>query len=190
MADALHSLSLLAGHGHRLWQADTTWNSKPTRIEAIVMFIRLLGEENAALACKAQPSLHRCGPPGPTVMWPMPMPRATAMAQAAGNSPPARVITAKEYVEFVMRALRYSSTAHTDLSTTLSDAKGAGRAERRANTTCSPRTALLRAYLVYLSYLRADHPRFRQQQTRWNSNWFRAGRLLLESAADTRPTPW
>ena len=155
MADALHSPSLLAGTGTG-FGSGYDLEKQPTRIEAIVMFIRLLGEENAALACKDS---H------PFTDVPAWADRYVAYAYAKGYSNGAggrqfastRVITAKEYVEFVMRALRYSSTAHTDLSTTLSVAKSDGLLNA-AEYDLLNRNALLRAHLVYLSYYALTTP--------------------------------
>ncbi len=155
MADALKSLSLLQGTGTG-FGSGYDLEIQPTRIEAVVMFIRLLGEENAALASTAK---H---PFSDVPRW---ADRYVAYAYEKGYSngvennqfASARVITAKEYVEFVMRALRYSSTAHTDLSTTLSDAKAAGLLTAREYDLLNTST-LLRAHLVYISYYALSTP--------------------------------
>lgn len=155
MADALKSLSLLKGTGTG-FGSGYDLEKQPTRIEAIVMFIRLLGEENAALACTAEHPFTDV--PG----W---ADRYVAYAYEQGYSngaggnqfASARVITAKEYVEFVMRALRYSSTEHTDLSTTLGDAKNVGLLTAGEYDLMNS-AALLRAHLVYVSYYALSTP--------------------------------
>ena len=155
MADALKSLSLLKGTGTG-FGSGYDLEKQPTRIEAIVMFIRLLGEENAAQSCTAKHPFTDV--PG----W---ADRYVAYAYEKGYSngaggnqfASARVITAKEYVEFVMRALRYSSTAHTDLSTTLGDAKTVGLLTAKEYDLLTS-SALLRAHLVYISYYALSTP--------------------------------
>ena len=155
MADALKSLSLLRG-------TDTGYGSgydlekKPSRIEAIIMFIRLLGEEDDALACTAKHPFTDV--PG----W---ADRYVAYAYEQGYSNgiggnkfgSAYSISASEYVEFVMRALRYSSTAHTDLRTTLSDAQKVGLLTTKECDLLNS-TTLLRAHLVYVSYYALSTP--------------------------------
>ena len=90
--------------------------STPTRIQALIMLIRLLGEEDAALRSTAEN-------PFPDVpAW---AERYTAYAFAMGytagvengNFAPNREANAGMYTEFVLRALGYSSTAQADVRT-------------------------------------------------------------------------
>ena len=149
MADALSRLSLLKGTGTG-FGSGYDLEKTPTRIEAIVMFIRLLGEEQAALSSTATHPFKDVAP------W---ADRYVAYAYEKGYSNGAgkdvfassRSITVKEYVEFVMRALRYSSTAHTDLSTTLEDAKNASVLTPKEFELLTS-VPLLRAHLVYISF--------------------------------------
>lgn len=149
MANALKSLSLLQGTGTG-FGSGFDLERQPTRIEAIVLFIRLLGEEQSALACTAT---H---PFSDVPAW---AEKYVAYAYAMGYSNGAgggqfastRTITAKEYVEFLLRALEYSSTDHTDLSTTMANAQAAGVLNRAEYDLLSSAT-FLRAHVVYLSY--------------------------------------
>lgn len=88
----------------------------PTRIQALIMLIRLLGEEDAALRSTA-------ANPFPDVpAW---AERYTAYAFERGytngvengNFAPDREASAGMYMEFVLRALGYSSTAEADVRT-------------------------------------------------------------------------
>lgn len=154
MADALKSLHLFRG-------TDTAYGSgydleqTPTRIQAIIMLIRLLGEEDAALRCTA---------PHPFVDVPEWCNAYVAYAYEKGYSNGVgrdrlgREIfgtqmdaSAVMYTEFVLRALGYSSTAVADISDALERAQSAGiltdgeRAQLKS-------TVFQRADVVYLSY--------------------------------------
>lgn len=155
MADALKSLSLLQGTGTG-FGSGYDLERKPTRVEAIVMFIRLLGEEDAALACTAKQPFSDVAPWADRYVA-YACEKGYSNGAGGGKFASAREITAKEYVEFVMRALKYSSTAHTDLSTTLNDAKNTGvlTAGEYQLLTSEP---LLRAHVVYLSYYALSTP--------------------------------
>lgn len=155
MAEALRTLNLLQGTGTG-FGSGFDLERRPTRIEAIVMFIRLLGEEQAALSCTASHPFSDVAP------W---ADRYVAYAYLQGYSNGAggdrfasdREISAAEYVEFLMRALQYSSIDHTDLSTTLSDAHDVGLLNDREYDTLTS-TPLLRAHVVYLSYYALSTP--------------------------------
>lgn len=155
MAEALRTLRLLQGTGTG-FGSGFDLERRPTRIEAIVMFIRLLGEEQAALSCTASHPFTDVAP------W---ADRYVAYAYTQGYSNGVggnrfasdRQISAAEYVEFLMRALQYSSIDHTDLSTTLSDARQVGLLNDREYDVLTT-TPLLRAHVVYLSYYALSMP--------------------------------
>lgn len=149
MADALKALGLFrgtnlgTGSGYELERA-------PARIEALIMLIRLLGEEEAALACTAEQ------PFSDVPDW---CARYVAYAYEKGysngvgggrfgtNEPASAVI----YAEFILRALGYSSTAQTDISDSPERALAAGiltSGECEALRT----EEFLRADVVYLSW--------------------------------------
>lgn len=154
MAAALKSLRLFRG-------TDTGFGSgydlekTPTRAEAVIMLIRLLGEEDAALACTS---------PNPFVDVPAWFTPYAAYAYEKGYSNgigkdrygkdlfgTQYEASAVMYAEFLLRALGYSSTATTDISDALDRALNAGV------LTAGERTALLsgtflRADVAYLSY--------------------------------------
>ena len=136
---------------------------RPSRIEAMILFIRLLGEEDAALACTAK------NPFSDVPAW---ADRYAAYAYQQGYSNgvgdgkfgTALMISPQEYVEFILRALGYSSTSHTDLSTTLNDARTAGvLTSGEYNSLRS--TTLLRAHLVYISYYALSTPMASENST-------------------------
>lgn len=151
MASALKALSLFKG-------TDTGYGegfdleAAPTRIQALVMLIRLLGEEDEALAC-VSPVPFKDISDG---YWGRPY---IAYAYEKGytngvednNFAPDRSASEGMYVEFILRALGYSDTTQTDVSTAADRAFLVGvltageRAALRANS-------FLRADVVYLSW--------------------------------------
>ncbi len=151
MASALKMLSLFRG-------TDTGYGEgfdlelAPTRIQALVMLIRLLGEEDAALACVSPAPFKDIK----ADYWGRPyVAYAYEMGYTNGvednKFAPDRPASAGMYVEFVLRALGYSDTTQTDISSSASRALGAGvitsgeKAVLEAND-------FLRADVVYLSW--------------------------------------
>lgn len=155
MADALNSLTLFMGTG-RGYGSGYELEKQPTRAEGIVMFIRLIGEEDAALSSSAtHPFTDVPAWASPYVAY------AYEKGYTNGISPTKfgtnNAINASQYVEFLMRALGYSSIEHSDLSSTLSDAKTAGILTEGEYEMLTSAT-LLRAHVVYLSYYALDVP--------------------------------
>lgn len=128
----------------------------PTRLQALIMFIRVLGEEDAALAYTG----------------PMPFTDVAAGSQSekyvgyayskgytngysATTFRPSQTVTAGQYMEFMLRALGYSSAANTDLSGTLDNAYANGVVTSGELTALQSGT-FLRADLVYVSYYALD----------------------------------
>ena len=151
MASALKTLSLFRG-------TDTAYGegfdleAGPTRIQALIMLIRLLGEEDAALACTAPSPFSDIA----ENYWGY---RYLAYAYEKGYTngvednkfAPDRPANAGMYTEFVLRALGYSDTSQHDIST------AAERAYTAGVVTAGERAALqaggfLRADVVYLSW--------------------------------------
>ena len=139
MAEALQSLSLFRG----------------TRAEALIMLIRMLGEEKAALACTAsQPFIDVPDWCAPYVAYAYERGYSNGVGtDSLGHSyfGTQQTASAAMYVEFMLRALGYSSTATTNISDALDRAVTAGV------LTAGERTALrssdfLRADVAYLSY--------------------------------------
>lgn len=151
MASALKTLTLFKG-------TDTAYGGSfdldvtPTRIQALIMLIRLLGEEEAALACTAPSPFSDIS----SGYWGY---RYLAYAYEKGYTngvednkfAPDRPANAGMYTEFVLRALGYSDTSQHDVST------AADRAYADGVITDGERTALrsdnfLRADVAYLSW--------------------------------------
>ena len=155
MADALKSLTLLKGSGSGIGNGYNLEN-QPNRIEGIIMFIRLLGEEDEALATTAAHPFKDV-PAWADSYVAYAYQKGYSNGVGKGKFGAEKKITAKEYVEFIMRALHYSSIEHTDLSTTLNDAKKAGVISAKEYDLLN-NTTLLRAHAVYLSYYALSVP--------------------------------
>ena len=149
MAAALKSLHLFKGtftgygEGFDLEKA-------PTRMEALIMLIRLLGEESEALTCTAyQPFTD-------VPDWALPYAAyAYSKGYTNGVGPTTFGTTmsasAEMYTEFLLRALRYSSTAQSDISNAPERAHFAG-VLTTGEVSALRASAFLRADVVYLSY--------------------------------------
>lgn len=157
MASALKTLSLFKG-------TDTGYGGGfdleevPTRIQALIMLIRLLGEEDEALACTASAPFKDIA----AGYWGRPYiayayEKGYTNGVEGGNFAPDRSASEGMYVEFVLRALGYSDTEQTDVSTAADRALSAGvltageRAALRAND-------FLRADIAYLSWYALGAP--------------------------------
>ncbi len=155
IASALKSLGLFRG-------SDTGYGGgfdlekAPTRMEALIMLLRLLGEEDAALSCTA------AHPFADVPAW------ANAYAAYAyekgytnGVSPTAFGTTmsasAEMYTEFLLRALGYSSTARSDISDAPERAFFAG-VLTAGEVTALRVGSFLRADVAYLSYYALETP--------------------------------
>lgn len=149
MADALRTLSLFRGTGSGIgsgYELERT----PSRIEALIMLLRMLGEENAALACT---SSH---PFTDVPEWCEPyVAYAYEKGYSNGISPTLfgtqYEASALQYTEFMLRALGYSSTATTDISDSLDRAFSAGILTS-GECAALKDTPFLRADIAYLSY--------------------------------------
>ncbi|MBQ9646844.1 MAG: S-layer homology domain-containing protein [Oscillospiraceae bacterium] len=157
MASALKTLSLLKGTGVGYgegFELEVT----PTRIQALIMLIRMLGEEDAALQC-ASPAPFRDIPDD---YW-----GRAYIAYAAEKGytngvednlfAPDRATNAGMYIEFILRALGYSDTTQTDITTAAARAQNVGvltSGERAVLET----NAFLRADVAYLSWYALDVP--------------------------------
>ena len=154
MAQALRTLSLFQG-------SDTPYGSgfdleaDPTRLQALVMFIRVLGEEQEALSCTA-PNPFR------DIVW---GDRYVAYAYEKGytngygdgtfgsNDP----VDAVTYVEFLLRAMGYSTAGVDDWTTALTRAVQYGVITAGEQAQLS-RMPFHRAQVVYLSYYALSAP--------------------------------
>ncbi len=153
IALALRELGLLRGSGSGIGEGFDL-HLAPTRAEALVMFIRLLGEEDAALTCTYD---H------PFTDVPSWLDRYAAWAWHKGYSNgisgnsfgPALAVSAVEYQEFLLRALGYSTVGVDNYLTSLERSLEHG-ALTDAEYFLLSDTAFLRAHVAYLSYYNLD----------------------------------
>lgn len=151
MASALKTLRLFRGTGSGYGEGFDL-ERIPTRIEALVMLIRMLGEEEAALECEAASPFADV----PETYWGRPY-VAYAVEQGYTNGVSATQfapnVTASSdmYVEFVLRALGYSDTTQTDISDAAQRARTAG-VLTAGEAAVLGATPFLRADVVYLSW--------------------------------------
>lgn len=149
MASALKTLTLFRGSDTGFGQGFDLERA-PTRTEALVMLIRLLGEEAEALACTASHPFRDVDPwAAPYVAYAYQKGYSNGMsADMFGSSVSASV---QMYTEFILRALGYSSTAQADISDALTRAVSCGviTGNERAALESG---AFVRADVVYLSY--------------------------------------
>jgi len=156
LADGLKAMGLFKG-------SDTGYGSgydlerAPTRIEALIMFLRLLGEEDDALATTTP-----C-PFTDVAAWAQPY---TTYAYEKGYTKgiggtlfaPSAPIPATQYLTFVLRALGYSDSGETpdfswDSALLFSLQNGILTAREHKQFTEQP---FLRAHVVYVSYYSMD----------------------------------
>ena len=153
IALALRKLGLFRGSGSGIGEGFDL-HLAPTRAEALVMFIRMLGEEDDALACTYD---H------PFTDVPKWLDRYAAWAWHHGYSNgigdnkfgAALPVSVVEYQEFILRALGYSVAGVDNYLTSLERARTHG-ALTNAEYTLLSNTAFLRAHVAYLSYYNLD----------------------------------
>jgi len=158
MARAIRELNLFRGTTTGYGEGFELENPA-TRIQALIMFIRVLGEEEQALAWEGE------NPFKDVLDWAKPyVGYAYEMGYTNGVGPnafaPDAPATAQQYTEFVLRAMGYSSTANTDLSNTLLRAWEADVLTEGEVEAFEELTTFSRAEMVYISYyaLFADLP--------------------------------
>lgn len=128
----------------------------PTRLQALIMFIRVLGEEDAALAYTGStPFTDIAAGTQAEKYVGYAYSKGYTNGYSATTFRPSQTVTASQYMEFLLRALGYSSADNKDLSTTLDNALTNGvitpgeLADLQAGS-------FLRADLVYVSYYALD----------------------------------
>lgn len=159
IASALKQLSLLRGSGTAFGSGFDLENA-PTRGAAMIMFIRMLGEEEEALAYTGDCPFTDVDKNSVTYPY-------VAYAYAKGYTNgygattfrPKATTNARQYTEFILRAMGYSSFTNSDLDGTLANAVQSGviTAEEKAALESG---TFLRSDLVYLSFyaLQAELP--------------------------------
>lgn len=162
IARALRDLDLFRGTGTGFGDGFDL-HLAPTRAEGLVMFIRLLGEEKDALACQyAHPHTDVPAWADRYVAW------AYQRGYTNGVSPtefgPNGDITATQYMEFLLRALGYSTAGADDYTTALPRALALG-AITQGEYNMLTQDPFLRAQVAYVSYYMLDMPVSGTQQT-------------------------
>lgn len=151
MAFALKALHLFQG-SYTGYGQGFDLEAAPTRLQALIMFIRVLGEENEALAWSGSCPFTdvQAGTNGAKYVG-YAYERGYTNGYSATQFRPSSPVNARQYTEFLLRALGYSSAANTDLSDTLDRARTAGLLTE-GEVAMLQRDPFLRAELVYVSY--------------------------------------
>lgn len=155
IAAALKQLNLFRG-SYTGYGQGYDLEAAPTRIQALIMFIRVLGEETDALSGTGATPFTDVAKGSNTEKY---VAYAYRKGYTNGYSKtlfkPNQTITVNQYMEFMLRALGYSSTATSDLSDTLVRAMDSDviNAPELAMLKSGP---FLRAELVYVSYYALD----------------------------------
>ncbi|WP_455582472.1 S-layer homology domain-containing protein [Dysosmobacter sp.] len=128
----------------------------PTRLQALIMFIRVLGEEEAALAYIGSTPFQDIAAGSQAEKY---VGYAYSKGYTNGYSAtafrPSQAIPVNQYVEFVLRALGYSSAANQTVSDALIRAQECGVLTAEEQAVLQNGT-FLRADLVYISYRALD----------------------------------
>lgn len=128
----------------------------PTRLQALIMFIRVLGEEDEALAYTGSTPFTDIAAGTQSEKY---VGYAYSKGYTNGYSAttfrPSQTVTASQYMEFILRALGYSSADNKDLSGTLSNALANGVITEGELSALQSGT-FLRADLAYVSYYALD----------------------------------
>lgn len=160
MADALKAMGLFQGSG---WSVGSGYEleNTPTRIQGLIMFLRLLGEEEAALATTASSPFHDVADwAQPYVAYAYEKGYTNGVDLPAGLFGSNDTMTSAQYVTLLLRALGYSDTsAQPDFNWAASVAFGqnqglftAGEYQRLTTGTFT------RAQVAYVSFYALDFP--------------------------------
>lgn len=155
MASALKTMHLFRGSFTGYGQGFDL-EKVPTRLQALIMFIRVLGEEDAALSWSGTipfTDLAKGSEAAKYVGYAYE--KGYTNGFTATQWRPGQAVSVNQYTEFVLRALGYSSVANTDLSDTLARAQSCGLLTGREASALAG-TPFLRAQLVYISYYALD----------------------------------
>ena len=151
MAAALKAMHLFQGSFTGYGQGFDL-EAAPTRLQALIMFIRVLGEEGEALAWNGVcPFTDVQAGTNSAKYVGYAYERGYTNGYSASQFRPSSPVNARQYTEFVLRALGYSSAANTDLSDALARAQSAG-VLTEGEAAMLERDPFLRAELVYISY--------------------------------------
>ena len=164
MASALKAMHLFQG-SYTGYGQGFDLEAAPTRLQALIMFIRVLGEESEALAWNGYCPFTdvQAGTNGARYVG-YAYEKGYTNGYSATEFRPSGLVNARQYAEFVLRALGYSSAANTDLSDALTRAQSAGLLTE-GEAAMLQRDPFLRAELVYISYYALEVPVFGTGQT-------------------------
>ena len=155
MASALKTMGLfrgtLTGYGQGF-----DLEAAPTRLQALIMFIRVLGEEADALAWSGRLPFQDIQPGTQAEKYVgYAYERGYTNGYSATEFRPSAAVSAGQYVEFLLRALGYSSAASGSVSDALARAEGF-YVLTPGETALLQSGGFLRAELVYVSYYALD----------------------------------
>ena len=156
MAAALKTMHLFRGSFTGYGQGFDL-EAAPTRLQALIMFLRVLGEEEAALAYTGPKLPFTDIQPGSNAE------KYVGYAYAKGYTngftatlwKPANRVNVRQYTEFLLRALGYSSSENTHIADALERAVSAGVIST-GEAAVLEKAGFLRAQLVYLSFRSLD----------------------------------
>lgn len=155
MASALKTLHLFQGSLTGYGQGYDL-EAAPTRLQALIMFIRVLGEEEQALAWTGTTPFTDLQPGSQAERYVgYAYSKGYTNGYSATQFKPSGAVNAYQYTEFVLRAMGYSSTSNTNLADTLERAVSCG-VLTAGESAMLQRDPFLRAELVYVSYYALD----------------------------------
>ena len=155
MAAALKAMNLFKGSFTAYGQGFDL-EKAPTRLQALIMFIHVLGEEEAALAYTgATPFRDIAAGTDAARYVGYAYSRGYTNGYTATEWRPAQGVNVHQYTEFMLRALGYSSVSNTNLADTMERAAASG-VLTEGEAAELKLTPFLRAQLVYISYRALD----------------------------------
>ncbi len=128
----------------------------PTRLQALIMFIRVLGEEDAALSWNGYLPFTDIQPGSQAERYVgYAFERGYTNGYSATQFRPSAPVNARQYAEFLLRAMGYSSSDNTNLSDALFRAQEAGLLTI-GEVSMLQEDPFLRAELAYISFYALD----------------------------------
>ena len=159
MAEALKVMHLFQG-SYTGYGQGFDLEAAPTRLQALIMFIRVLGEESEALAWNGSCPFNDVQPGTNGARYVgYAYEKGYTNGYSATEFRPSSPVNARQYTEFILRALGYSSAANTNLSDALARGQSAGLLTE-GEAAMLQRDPFLRAELVYISYYALEVPVF------------------------------
>jgi len=155
IASALKAIHLFRG-SYTGYGSGYDLEAAPTRLQALIMFIRVLGEEDAALAYGGSvPFTDLTAGSNAAKYVGYAYEKGYTNGYTATLWKPSQRVNVRQYTEFMLRALGYSSAANTDLSGTMANAQSSS-VLTAGEVTALTNASFLRAQLVYISYYALD----------------------------------